>query len=64
MYNLSGTLAEEMTAGPDSDRHLIIVPFFGNTNVPIVPQTGVGSLSPAISTVIHSLVPGMTILPR
>ena len=64
MYNLSGTLAAEMTAAPDSDRHLTTVPFFGNAKAPIVPKLGVGSLSPAISTVIHSFVPGMIILPR
>ena len=50
--------------GPDLSRHLRIVPFFCNGIVPIVPNTGVGSLSPAISRVTHFLVPGIMILPR
>ncbi len=44
MYNFSGELLAEMTAFPDSDRHLRIVPLFGNRNDPIVPNIGVGSL--------------------
>ena len=64
MYNFSGVFAAEMTAGPDFDRHLRIVPFFGSGNDPIVPNIGVGLLSPTISNVIHFLVPGTIIRPR
>jgi hypothetical protein len=40
-------------AGLVFERHFTIVPLFCNGNEPIVPNTGVGSLSPTISTVIQ-----------
>ena len=64
IYNFFGLLEAEMTATPDSSLHFMMVPFDGKGNAPIVPKTGVGSLSPTISTVIQSFVPGMIILPR
>ncbi|MBN1852085.1 MAG: hypothetical protein JW829_05145 [Pirellulales bacterium] len=63
MYNFSVDFFDEMTSGPDFERHLTIVPFFCNGSEPIDPNTGVGSLLPVISTVIQFSVSGMMILP-